>query len=248
MLNPPRSDDPGAQSPGHALGVAALGVAVLAVVTAVAMLVTRTDVTSAASATMSAPTPAGASPACSYIPDGTPAVPVRPPAQLRPPHNGTLQVELTTSAGPIPLTLDRSLAPCSVASMLSLATQGYFSNTLCHRLTTSVIFVLQCGDPTGNGTGGPGYTVPDEPPAAGSADYPRGTVAMSNAGQPHTGGSQFFLVYRDSPLPPAYTVLGTVGEAGLLTVDRVAAAGTVSGSGDGSPARPVTIRTVSAAG
>lgn len=222
MLNPPRSDDPGAQSPGHALGVAALGVAVLAVVTAVAMLVTRTDVTSAASATMSAPTPAGALPACSYIPDGTPAVPVRPPAQLRPPHNGTLQVEL--------------------------ATQGYYNDTPCHRLTTSVIFMLQCGDPTGTGIGGPGYTVPDEPPAAGSADYPRGTVAMSNSGQPHTGGSQFFLVYRDSPLPPAYTVLGTVGEAGLMTVDRVAATGTVSGSGDGSPARPVTIRTVSASG
>ena len=90
--------------------------------------------------------------------------------------------------------------------------------------------MLQCGDPTGTGTGGPGYTIPDElptdagpSPRAAAVTYPRGTVAMAKTAQPNSGGSQFFLVYADSTLPPDYTVFGTIDDAGLATIDAIAA-------------------------
>jgi peptidyl-prolyl cis-trans isomerase B (cyclophilin B) len=112
--------------------------------------------------------------------------------------------------------------------------------------------VLQCGDPTGTGTGGPGYTIADEPPTdlapaatgGGTVIYPRGTVAMAKTAAPNSGGSQFFLVYADSTLPPQYTVFGTIDEAGLATVDTVAGAGSdeSNGAGDGKPNTPVTIQ------
>ena len=106
----------------------------------------------------------------------------------------------------------------------------------CHRLTTSpTLSVLQCGDPTGTGTGGPGYEFANEYPTdqypVGDPErrqpviYPRGTLAMANAGQPGTNGSQFFLVYKDSQLPPQYTAFGTIDETGLATLDKIAAAG-----------------------
>src|SRR6478735_8703463 len=121
---------------------------------------------------------------------------------------------------------------------------GYFDNTMCHRLTTEGIYVLQCGDPKGDGTGGPGFTIPDEnlPKAGadGTAVYKRGTVAMANAG-PGTTGSQFFLVYKDSPLPPNYTVVGEITQ-GLDVLDHIAAQGTADGSGDGAPKQPVQIQ------
>ena len=119
-------------------------------------------------------------------------------------------------------------------NFVSLAQQGYFDGTPCHRLTTSpTLGVLQCGDPTGAGTGGPGYRFPNEyptnqyrltdPALEPPVVYPRGTLAMANAG-PGTNGSQFFLVYQDSQLPPTYTVFGTVDETGLAAVDKIAAA------------------------
>jgi peptidyl-prolyl cis-trans isomerase B (cyclophilin B) len=163
---------------------------------------------------------------------------------------GTQAVALQTSAGPIGLTLDRATGPCAVESFVSLAKAAYYDGTPCHRLTTAGIKVLQCGDPTGQGSGGPGYTINDEPPThlppgpnAQTATYPRGTVAMAKTSAPNSGGSQFFLVYGDSPLPPTYTVFGTVDEAGLATLDKVAAAGEDSsnGPGDGKPKTPVTI-------
>ncbi|HSR24834.1 MAG TPA: peptidylprolyl isomerase, partial [Candidatus Eisenbacteria bacterium] len=101
---------------------------------------------------------------------------------------------LATSCGNVTLALAASQAPHTVNSFVFLAGQRYFDHSPCHRLTTAGIFVLQCGDPTGTGTGGPGYTIPDENLAG--ATYPAGTVAMANTGRPHTGGSQFFLVYR----------------------------------------------------
>jgi peptidyl-prolyl cis-trans isomerase B (cyclophilin B) len=129
--------------------------------------------------------------------------------------------------------------------MAFLANDEYFNNTLCHRVTTDGIYVLQCGDPTASGTGGPGFTLPDENlPADALLNYPAGTVAMANSG-PNTAGSQFFIVYRDTSLPSSYTVWGGV-ESGLDIVAEVAAAGTTDGSTDGAPLQSVMIQQASA--
>lgn len=159
-----------------------------------------------------------------------------PPAESE--VTGQVSAVLQTSAGDIPMTLDAERTPCTVGSFVSLAEQGYYNDSPCHRLTTSGIFVLQCGDPSGTGRGGPGYNYADE--LDGSETYPAGTVAMANAG-PNTNGSQFFLVYEDTPLPAKYTVCGTLDEAGLAVVREVAAAGAEGGAADGAPATPVTI-------
>jgi peptidyl-prolyl cis-trans isomerase B (cyclophilin B) len=141
----------------------------------------------------------------------------------------------------IELALDPAAAPCTVQSFVTLAEAAYFDGTTCHRLTTSeTLSVLQCGDPTGTGSGGPGYEFDDE--TTPDLTYPRGTVAMANAG-PGTNGSQFFLVYGDSQLPPDYTVFGTV-TAGLEVLDEIAAGGVAGGGTDGAPATPVSIATV----
>jgi peptidyl-prolyl cis-trans isomerase B (cyclophilin B) len=159
-----------------------------------------------------------------------------PPAESE--VTGQVSAVLQTSAGDIPMTLDAERTPCTVGSFVSLAEQGYYNDSPCHRLTTSGIFVLQCGDPSGTGRGSPGYNYADE--LDGSETYPAGTVAMANAG-PNTNGSQFFLVYEDTPLPAKYTVFGTLDEAGLAVVREVAAAGAEGGAADGAPATPVTI-------
>ncbi len=148
-------------------------------------------------------------------------------------------ITFTTNCGDVVVELDAA-APKTVASMAFLAKDGYFDNTKCHRVTTAGIYVLQCGDPKGDGTGGPGFTVPDENlPAAGEANYPAGTVAMANAG-PGTGGSQFFIVYDDTTLPGDYTIWGKV-TSGLDIVKEVASAGVADGSTDGAPTQPVFI-------
>ncbi len=200
------------------------------------------------------PDPAGVT--CSYPDSGSPARPVDRPDSLNVPVHGTVPATLRTSDGPITITLDRAQAPCAVHSLVSLARQQYYVHTPCHRLTTDParVFLLQCGDPTGTGAGGPGYAVQDEPPTGlapapgtpGEVLYPRGTVALSNHGVPDSGGSQFFLVYRDSPLPPDYSVLGRVEPESLPVLDAIAARGTDSASspGDGHPVAPVTLRAV----
>jgi peptidyl-prolyl cis-trans isomerase B (cyclophilin B) len=148
-------------------------------------------------------------------------------------------ITFATNCGDIVVALDPA-APQTVASEVFLAQQGFYDRTQCHRLTTDGIFVLQCGDPAGNGTGGPGYTVPDENlPADGEANYPAGTVAMANAG-PGTAGSQFFIVYEDTTLPGDYTIWGTV-TSGLDIVQEIASVGTVDGGPDGAPRQPVFI-------
>jgi len=147
---------------------------------------------------------------------------------------------LATNCGDIVIDTLPTEAPATVASMAFLTEEGYFDLTACHRLTTEGIFVLQCGDPAGNGTGGPGYSIPDENlPAEGEANYPAGTVAMANAG-PGTGGSQFFIVYEDTTLPSGYTIWGTVAK-GLDVVQGIAAAGVEGGGTDGPPAQRVVI-------
>ena len=188
---------------------------------------------------------------CSY-PEESPAVKeVDPPATDNIDVYGNVDVTLSTTAGPIGITLDRTQAPCTVNSVLGLVQQGYLDGSPCHRLTTSPgLEVLQCGDPSGSGRGGPGYTFANEyPTTAYTGDpaqaenpvvYPRGTLAMANAG-PDTNGSQFFLVYADSVLPPQYTVFGTISDAGLQTLDAIAAGGVTGGSEDGAPATPVIV-------
>jgi peptidyl-prolyl cis-trans isomerase B (cyclophilin B) len=175
---------------------------------------------------------------CQYTetPDEPPARPVPlPPDPRHTPSRGTVDVDLRTNRGPIPLTLDRGRAPCTVQSFLHLVEHRFYDRTICHRLTAyPTLKVLQCGDPTGTGEGGPGYRFKDElptdlPPAPTDPTgarriYARGTVAMANAG-PDTNGSQFFLVYADSALRPNYSIFGTVDRAGLATLDRIAAGG-----------------------
>lgn len=150
------------------------------------------------------------------------------------------ELVLDTNCGEIVIDTEADAAPETVNAMLFLAQEGYFDSTLCHRLTTEGIKVLQCGDPTATGTGGPGFTIPDENlPADGDTNYPAGTVAMANAG-PGTSGSQFFLVYEDTTLPPNYTIWGQVS-SGLDVVERVAGAGVEGGGTDGAPAAPIGI-------
>lgn len=174
---------------------------------------------------------------CTFTADGQGARDVAPPPNGKVPTTGTVTVDVKTNQGPMTLELNRSSAPCTVASFVSLVKQKYYDKTPCHRLVTEGIYVLQCGDPTGTGTGGPGYTVPDE--ATGNEQYPAGTVAMARTGAPNSGGSQFFIVYKDSPNlmqklgAQQYTVFGKV-TGGLSVVDKVAAAGAGTGT-DGTP-------------
>ncbi|WP_246142561.1 peptidylprolyl isomerase [Nocardioides rubriscoriae] len=178
---------------------------------------------------------------CTYTPDGTAGADAvdLPPAE--PTVKGEVAGVITTDVGRIPITLDAKQAPCTVGSFVSLAEQGYFDGVACHRLTTQGILVLQCGDPTGTGGGGPGYSFPDE--LSGTETYPTGTLAMANAG-PDTNGSQFFIVYGKTPLPPSYTVFGTVAPSGVKVVEKVAAAGVKGGGSDGPPKTPITFTKV----
>jgi peptidyl-prolyl cis-trans isomerase B (cyclophilin B) len=146
---------------------------------------------------------------------------------------------LETNCGQIVIALDAN-APQTVESESFLADSGFYDSTSCHRLTTEGIYVLQCGDPAGDGTGGPGYAVPDENlPAQGDANYPAGTIAMANAG-PGTSGSQFFIVYADTTLPGDYSIWGKV-TSGLDIVQEVASVGVKGGLTDGVPAQPMFI-------
>lgn len=196
---------------------------------------------------------------CSYPADGRePSKPAEPPRTegIRTTGEGNtdISVSVETSQGNIGLILHNDDSPCTVNSFLSLASQNFFDETACHRLTTSPsLQVLQCGDPSGSGSGGPGYQfanefptdqfAADDPAAQEPMTYPRGTLAMANAG-PGTNGSQFFLVYGDSVLPPQYTVFGTIDETGLATLDKIAAAGVAGGAADGAPALETTLTSV----
>jgi len=179
---------------------------------------------------------------CAYTKTGAASRPVTlPPAT--PTAAGPVAVSLTTDQGPVAFTLDTDQAPCASGAIISLAAQKFYDGTPCHRLTTDNIFVLQCGDPTGSGSGGPGYQYGEE--ALNGATYPRGTVAMAKSSAPGTTGSQFFLVYKDTPLPAQYTPVGTI-TTGLDVLDKVAAAGS-DPAGDGKPKLAVMITTATTA-
>jgi peptidyl-prolyl cis-trans isomerase B (cyclophilin B) len=192
-------------------------------------------------------TPALVDGKCVYTKSGTAARKVElPPA--KPDLTATYQATIATNRGDIVIDLNNTAAPCTVNSFVSLADQGFFNNTHCHRLTTIDPYVLQCGDPTGTGTGGPGYEFANEINSSqgtgGYVTYLPGTVAMANAGA-GTNGSQFFLVYKNSPLQPDYTPFGTI-VSGLNIIQNVAKAGSdnSNGQGDGHPKEKVEINSV----
>ena len=184
-------------------------------------------------------------PGCEYVPTEGPAT-----REVTFPPTGNVETEqvydvtLTTNRGDIVFEMDSAQAPCTANNFRSLAHFKYFADTPCHRLTTEGISVLQCGSPDGSGNGGPGYSFADE--NLEGATYERGTVAMANSG-PGTNGSQFFLVYEDSSLPPNFTPFGTI-TAGLDVLEEVAAAGSdeANGAGDGKPNLPIQIQEVRA--
>jgi peptidyl-prolyl cis-trans isomerase B (cyclophilin B) len=179
---------------------------------------------------------------CTYTAGGTAARKVSLPTAT-PDYKATYRATVKTNRGSIVIDLLNSKATCTVNSFISLAEQGYFSNTSCHRLTTSSpLYVLQCGDPAGTGSGGPGYKFNDENLTG--ATYKAGTVAMANSGA-NTNGSQFFLVYQNSTLAPSYTPFGTI-VSGLNIIQKVAKAGTdnANSAGDGHPKEKVDIESV----
>lgn len=187
------------------------------------------------SGTSSEPEPSAADGTCVYQQSGTAAKKVDPPPS-EPVAAGTMTI--STNRGDITVTLEPDSAPCTVNSFVSLAEQGYFDDTKCHRLVVG--FVLQCGDPSGTGAGGPGYRFADE--LSGDETYPAGTFAMANSG-PDTNGSQFFIVLEDAGLPPQYTVFGSVDDAGLKVARDIAKDG--NGPDGTAPAKDVVIEGVS---
>jgi peptidyl-prolyl cis-trans isomerase B (cyclophilin B) len=167
-------------------------------------------------------------------------------AEQPPAASGPVQLTLATTCGDIVMELDGAAAPEAVGSFVGLSEAGFYDGTPCHRLTTAGIFVLQCGDPTGTGTGGPDYRYGPVENAPEDDLYPAGTVAMARVGgDPESMGSQFFLVYEDSQIPSdeagGYTVVGRVVE-GLDIVQQVAEGGLAA---DGvAPARGIGILSV----
>jgi peptidyl-prolyl cis-trans isomerase B (cyclophilin B) len=148
-----------------------------------------------------------------------------------------------TNCGNIVITTVGAKAPITITQLSTLAKGGYFDNSLCHRLTTQGLYVLQCGDPTGTGTGGPNFTYGDENlPTATVNNYPAGTVAMANSGA-GTNGSQFFLVFADTTLGANYTIWGTITQ-GLDIVKAIAKAGVKGGGADGPPKQTIAINRV----
>ncbi len=229
--------------------------AVLAVLASVTLLAscsddesTATDAGAGDQPSSETTAPESTEPAAPGVTCDYPADPMGAAKEVEPPPtdvtvSGEVPVTISTSIGDLRATLDADAAPCTVNSFVSLVEQGYYDGTTCHRLTTSPTFgVLQCGDPTASGSGGPGYTIPDE--LEQTTAYPAGTIAMAKTAMPDSGGSQFFICYVDTELPPDYTVFGSIDEASNQLVADAAAAGTVDGGPDGTPATAVDFESV----
>jgi peptidyl-prolyl cis-trans isomerase B (cyclophilin B) len=231
--------------------VASLAVVAVAVVALVLSSRSGSDATASPSATPTGSGSASASPSstgsvagCTTAPTPTTKTQTWAKPGGSPVVAGTTyRITLDTNCGPITIQLVKDAAakaPKTSQSMNFLSDQGYYTDSDCFRLTTSGIFVLQCGSPTNDGQGGPGYQLPDENlPKTAANNYPAGTVAMANAG-PGTAGSQFFIVYKDTSLPASYTIWGNV-VSGLDIVSKIAGAGVASGTGDGKPNQPIVI-------
>ena len=160
-----------------------------------------------------------------------------PPECLTP--DVTYEAIVTTNKGDFTIVLDPDSAPVAANNFVFLARNGYYDDTPCHRIIPG--FVVQCGDPTGTGTGGPGYTIVDEPPEPGQ--YQIGSIAMAKTVQPDSAGSQFFIITGSdgAALPPEYALFGQVTDGLDSTVAAMAAAGT---PGQGVPSEPIEIQSV----
>lgn len=183
--------------------------------------------------------------ACTYAPDGQEPLKGVTPPPAEPEYDGNVSVVMKTTVGDLNIVLDAKNKPCTVGSFLSLAGQDYFDDSPCPRLGSQPGFgILQCGDPSGTGSGGPGYSVQDE--LTGKETYPAGTIAMANTGSPDTNGSQFFLVFADSQFPPSYTTFGTLDASSIRILQGVAAKGDDGShpAGGGAPNQKVDIQDV----
>ena len=150
------------------------------------------------------------------------------------------QIVLDTNCGDIVIQ-PNSRARIALTAMNALIRGGFYDMSLCHRLTTEKLFVLQCGDPTATGRGGPNFTYGVENlPDLAESNYPEGTVAIANSGTPNSNGSQFFIVYQDTTLPPNYTIFGRVIR-GIDIVKMIAREGTKNGTSDGAPKQVIAI-------
>lgn len=155
---------------------------------------------------------------------------------------------MTVNGTALAMTLNGALAPQGVSNFIALANSKFYDGLTCHRITTSGIYVLQCGDPVGDGTGGPGYAWGPIENAPKDDVYPAGTIAMARQGVNGSSmGSQFFIVYKESTIPSdnagGYTVLGQI-TGGLASIEVLAGEGTLEGSTDGHPKNPVTLSNV----
>lgn len=230
--------------------IAAAVVAVLIVAGAIALIVTQQDEPAPdASGTPTAPPAEEGTPGEDASLDPLPTTEPQP-YDAPPPETDALdtdwQATIHTNLGDIAVTLAGADAPQAVSSFLMLAGDGYFDGTACHRLLPDSL--LQCGDPTATGTGGPGYSFGPVENAPSDDVYPAGTLAMARqGGDGESMGSQFFLVFEDVPLPSdeagGYTVFGEITE-GLEILRQIGAAGTADGSSDGRPAENVIIESV----
>lgn len=198
-------------------------------------------------------TPYAQTVSCEYpASDSSAAKEVSAPQSEKVATTGTVSLTFATNKGDIAMTLDRAKSPCTVNAIEHLAAEGYYDDTVCHRVVVSdMMTILQCGDPSGNGAGGPGFSFADEFPgnAFTTADtpatvtYARGTLAMANAG-PDTNGSQMFLVDRDTTLAPSYNVFGSITDEGLTTLDAIIAENSDANAetgGDGAPVNEIRI-------
>ncbi|WP_245687913.1 peptidylprolyl isomerase [Rhodococcus phenolicus] len=196
------------------------------------------------------PAPAGATVECRYT-EGGPATPQARFSRVATVSTvGTVELTLETTVGPIPLVLDRAKAPCTVNSFINLARQGFYNRSTCDQLVDEPgTQLFTCGDPTGTGTGGPGYRFPDEYPVTVTSHvngfltpvlHPRGTLAMASDGRADSNGSRFLLVFGDSVMPAQYTIFGTIGESALPLLDAAAEAGHEGGPGSFGRGRPLT--------
>ena len=248
-----------------------IGVAVLGVIIVGGGVVLWVSTSGGGSDTAASPTPTSAAPTDVQIPTQRAPMPKRPkplanpvtcnfaadtkspaPKKVNLPDGknvsstGTVNVTLKSTQGDIPLVLDRALAPCAVQSFISLANQGFYTDTMCHRLGTQGLQMLQCGDPsakgdpTADGQGGPGYTMPDE--NFPELTYGRGILAMAKTSQPNSGGSQFFMVYGDAQLSPDYSVFGSISDDGLKVLDKVARGGIAQPGDDGTGAPTLQVK------